>query len=245
MKDSKAFKKCLFQAISLFILLLIVIFGFQFVQDIFYARWPNNLGTNSLINLPLFAWDFIKVAVISSLISGLGGMIIGIFCFTEVGKSFRPMIDQLTSMTFAIPSIAVLMIMVSVMGFSMWTAVTALVLQGMLPVIVSTISGLDNIPKVVIETGAGLGMNGFQRLTQIQLPMAMPIILSGLRICVIMCIGTTTLAYYAGAGGLGQLIFAGYASYDMVSVFAGTVPIVLIALLSDRFIRFFEIKLAY
>ena len=130
MKDSKAFKKCLFQAISLFILLLIVIFGFQFVQDIFYARWPNNLGTNSLINLPLFAWDFIKVAVISSLISGLGGMIIGIFRFTEVGKSFRPMIDQLTSMTFAIPSIAVLMIMVSVMGFSMWTAVTALVLQG-------------------------------------------------------------------------------------------------------------------
>ncbi|MDK8502422.1 ABC transporter permease [Aerococcus sp. UMB1112A] len=237
--------KCLVQAGILLVILLVIIFGFDLVEEALYTRWPNNLGTNALINLPQASLDFVKVASISSLLSVLIGVLLGSFCFTELGQSFRPMIDQLSSMTFAVPSIAVLMIALNIFGFNMWTAVIALVLQGMLPVIISTVSGLDNIEPSLLETAAGLGMTPLQRLLRIQLPMALPVILAGFRVCVIMCIGTTTLAYNAGAGGLGQLIFSGYTSYDMVSVFAGTLPIILMALFSDRMIRYFEYKLSY
>lgn len=238
-------KKCLVQAGLLLVVLLVIIFGFDLVEDVLYAHWPNNLGTNALINLPRASLDFVKVASISSLLSVFIGISLGCFCFTELGKSFRPMIDQLSSMTFAVPSIAVLMIALNIFGFNMWTAVIALVIQGMLPVIISTISGLDNISPSLLETAAGLGMTPLQRLLRVQLPMAIPVILAGFRVCVIMCIGTTTLAYNAGAGGLGQLIFSGYTSYDMISVFAGTLPIILMALFSDRIIRYFEYRLSY
>lgn len=226
--------------VLLLIVLITFIFGFSAIEDTLYNIWPSNLGAYANINLPRLSAQFLEVALISAFISAVLGFLIGLFVFTPFGESFRVPLDKLSSVLFAVPSIAIIMISFNIIGTGKWTGIAAIVVQGVLPVIISTYSGISSISPQYLEVAAGLGMTATHTLIKVQLPLASPIIISGIRVSLIMCISTATLAYQAGAGGLGQLIFTGFATYDFVSVFAGTLVICLIAVIADQLLRYFE-----
>lgn len=243
-KKKRKEKSQIVEIVVVLFLLLLFVFGFQFIEEALYRMWPNNLvAISSTTNsLPALTLEFIKVVICACLLSTVIGVTIGLFCFTGVGKSFQIVIDKLATVLNTVPSMAVLMLFLNVLGFGMWPAIWALVLQGILPIIFATVAGISNIPASFIEVGRGLGMTKSQILFKVQMPMALPVILSGVRTSLIICVGAATLAYNTGAGGLGFLVMSGYDSYNMVYILEGTVPICLLAILVDKGLRYLEMK---
>ncbi len=221
----------------LLIMLLAFVFGYAYIEEWIYSVWPTEVGLVSHYSLPKLTLQFIIIAFISCLFASLVGISIGIFCFTKYGKPFRTIVEKISMIIQTIPTMAVLMIGIIAFGIGMKAAVIALVLQGILPIIFSTIAGIENISSSYIEVGKGLGMTKGQILRKIQLPMAIPVILSGMRTALIICIGAATLAFSTGAGGLGLLIQTGCSTYNTVFIFEGTVPICLLAILADKVLR--------
>lgn len=224
----------------LFVVLVIFVFGYAYAEEWLYSIWPNEIGMVGTYSLPKLTWQFIQVAVLSCLTAGAAGVLLGIFCFTSIGKSFRIIVEKLSMLAQTIPTMAVLLFAVVFFGIGIKAAIFALVLQSILPVLFATLAGIDNIPFSFIEVGKGLGMTKSQILLKVQIPMALPVIIAGFRTAMIICIGAATLAFSTGAGGLGLLIQTGCATYNTVFIFEGTVPICLLAILADRLLRRLE-----
>lgn len=108
-----------------------------------------------------------------------------------------------------IPSLAVLFLLIPIMGTGFLPAAVALVLLAIPPILLNTIAGLDGVPAFMMETAAGLGMTSRQRWRRVRFPLALPLILTGVKIAVIEIIASATLAAKIGAGGLGGIIFTG------------------------------------
>ena len=154
------------------------------------------------------------------------------------------MIEKTSMIVQTIPAMAVLMFGMTAFGIGMKAAVFALLLQSLLPIVFATMAGLRNVPGTYLEVGKGLGMTKRQILWKVQIPLALPVILSGMRTALIICIGAATLAFSTGAGGLGLLIQTGCSTYNTVYILEGTVPICIIAILMDQVLRKVE-KHAY
>jgi osmoprotectant transport system permease protein len=118
-------------------------------------------------------------------------------------------------------------------GIGARTAIVALVLYGILPILQNTHAGLRSVDPAVLEAATGLGMTDRQRLYAVELPVAFPVVLAGVRIAVVVGIGLATIAAAIGAGGLGVLIYRGVATVDHRLILAGAVPAAGLALLSD------------
>ena len=118
-------------------------------------------------------------------------------------------------------------------GIGARTAIVALVLYGILPILQNTHAGLRSVDPAVLEAATGLGMTDRQRLFSVELPLAFPVLLAGVRIAVVVGIGLATIAAAIGAGGLGVLIYRGVATVDHRLILAGAVPAAALALLSD------------
>jgi len=112
-------------------------------------------------------------------------------------------------------------------------AITALTLYALLPIIRNTYEGLAGVEGSVTEAARGMGMTDRQVLWEIELPLAMPVILAGIRVATVISIGTATIAAAIGAGGLGELIFRGLAMVDNRVILAGAVPAAILALAAD------------
>jgi osmoprotectant transport system permease protein len=118
-------------------------------------------------------------------------------------------------------------------GIGKHTAILALVLYALLPVLRNTIVGIMGVDPPVREAAIAMGMTNAQLLRYVELPLAAPTILAGIRTAVVATIGTATIAAVIGGGGLGVLIFRGVASVDVLSILAGAIPAALLALLAD------------
>lgn len=129
-------------------------------------------------------------------------------------------------------------------GIGKHTAIVALVLYALLPILRNTLTGILGIDPAVRESAIAMGMTGRQLLWEVELPLAMRTILAGLRIATVATIGTATIAAAIGAGGLGVFIFRGLASVDPTLLLAGAVPAALIALAADRGLEWVEHKLS-
>ncbi|HET7293983.1 MAG TPA: ABC transporter permease/substrate-binding protein [Vicinamibacteria bacterium] len=134
-----------------------------------------------------------------------------------------------------VPSLALfgLLIPLPFLGVGPRTAVVALVLYALLPILRNTVVGLQSVDPVLREAALGLGMTEAQRLRMVDLPLALPVVLAGLRIAVVLTVGTATIAAAVGAGGLGAYIFRGIATVDARLLLAGAIPAALLALLAD------------
>jgi len=139
------------------------------------------------------------------------------------------------SVAQTIPSLALfgLLIPLPFLGVGPRTAVVALVLYALLPILRNTVAGLRGVDPVLREAALGMGMTQAQRLRLVELPLALPVILAGLRIATVVTIGTATIAAAVGAGGLGTYIFRGIATVDARLLLAGAIPAALLALLAD------------
>jgi osmoprotectant transport system permease protein len=129
-------------------------------------------------------------------------------------------------------------------GIGKHTAIVALVLYALLPILRNTLTGILSVDPAVRETAIAMGMTGRQLLWEVELPLATKTILAGLRIATVTTIGTATIAAAIGGGGLGVFIFRGLASVDTTLLLAGAVPAALIAVAADRGLEWVEHKLS-
>ena len=140
------------------------------------------------------------------------------------------------NMVQTIPSLALFGFLISVPligGLGVKTAIVALVLYALLPIIRNTYTGIQEVDPAVKEAGRGMGMTDSQLLWRVELPLALGVILSGIRVAAITSVGVATIAAAIGAGGLGMYIFRGVASVNNTLILAGSVPAAAMALVAD------------
>jgi len=177
--------------------------------------------------------EHIQVAMMAVIISTLIGVAIGIL-ITRVKRLANPVIG-IAGIIYTIPSLALFGMMIPFIGIGVKPAVIALILYGQLALIRNTYVGITHIDRAVVEAGKGMGMSSWQFLRMVELPLALPVIMAGVRTAAVMNIGTATIAAYIGAGGLGWLIFRGIASVYTEQIIAGAVPVILLAIGTDYF----------
>jgi osmoprotectant transport system permease protein len=125
-------------------------------------------------------------------------------------------------------------------GIGQHTAIIALVVYALLPILRNTVTGILGVDTVVRESAVAMGMTRSQILRMVELPLAAPTIISGLRIATVTTVGTATIAAAIGAGGLGVFIFRGIASVDKIQILAGAIPAALLALAADGLLGWLE-----
>ncbi|MFB6457255.1 ABC transporter permease/substrate-binding protein [Chitinophaga sp. Hz27] len=139
-----------------------------------------------------------------------------------------------------IPSIALLGFMIPLLGIGPKPAIVALFLYALLPIIRNTYTGIQGVDPAVTEAATGMGMSSRQLLMKVQLPLAMPVILAGIRTATVINVGVATLAAYIAAGGLGEFIFGGIALNNTNMILAGAIPAALLAILFDWLISLLQ-----
>ena len=142
-----------------------------------------------------------------------------------------------------IPSLALFGVLIPFLGIGARPAIVVLFLYAILPIVKNTYTGIIGVSDFLIDAGRGMGMEGWQILRMVQLPLALSVIMAGIRISAIINIGITTIAAYIGAGGLGQLIFTGIQLVRNPMIFAGALPAALLALTVDFLLGKVEIML--
>jgi osmoprotectant transport system permease protein len=158
-------------------------------------------------------------------------------------KKLAQIVISIASVLQTIPSLALLAIMVPLFGVGKKPAIVALVIYSLLPILRNTFLGMDSVDKSLLDASYGMGMSTAQVLYKVQVPLALPVIMAGVRVSSVYVVAWTTLAAYIGAGGLGDLIFMGLNNYNFEAILAGAVPVTLLALLFDYGLGFVEKKL--
>jgi len=162
-------------------------------------------------------------------------------------EAWRGFILGFTNVVQTIPSLALFGLLIPLPflgGIGKRTAIVALVLYALLPLVRNTLTGILGVDPAVVESAVAMGMTGRQRLFRVELPLAAPTILAGVRIAAVTTIGTATIAAAIGGGGLGVFIFRGIASVDVSQILAGAVPAALIALAADGGLGWIERRFA-
>ncbi|QSX09720.1 ABC transporter permease [Alkalibacter rhizosphaerae] len=159
-------------------------------------------------------------------------------------EKIAPFVIGVANVFQTIPSLALLGFLIFIFGIGNDNAITALFLYAMLPILQNTYTGIKSVDQATVSAAKGMGMTNMQILTKVQLPLALPVIISGVRVATVWIIGTAALAAAIGGGGLGRLIFSGLSMIRDDIIFAGAFPATLLALLADfgfkRFQRFTE-----
>lgn len=173
------------------------------------------------------------LVLVSSGLATLLGLTTGIAVTRSWGRDFLPAVNALASMGQTFPPVAVLAIAVPVVGFGFKPTIIALFLYGLLPIVRNTITGIDSVDSDVLEAASAMGMTPFQVLKSVEIPLAMPVILAGIRISTVINIGTATLGATIGAGGLGKPIIAGLISDNPAFILEGAILVGLFAIIVD------------
>lgn len=149
----------------------------------------------------------------------------------------------IASMLQTIPALALLAMMLPIFGIGQLPTIVALFLYSLMPILRNTYVGLTGVNPNTVDSAKGVGMTQIQIITKVDIPLAMPVIMSGIRLSAIYVIAWSTLASYIGAGGLGDFIFNGLSLYQPDLIFGGTIPVIILALLTDYLLGRLEKKL--
>jgi len=175
--------------------------------------------------------EHIQLSGISVLLAVCVGVPLGIMLTRKKGLTM-PVVG-VVNVVQTIPSLALLGFLIPLLGIGFKPAILALFLYSLLAIIKNTIAGINQVDRSIIEAGMGMGMTNLQILLKLELPLSVPVILSGIRIATVACIGIATLCAAVGAGGLGQFIFRGISMVNSNMILAGAIPAALLALLFD------------
>jgi osmoprotectant transport system permease protein len=178
------------------------------------------------------AEHLLMVAIALAIAAPLG-IALGILLSREGARGIRGIILYLLGLGQTIPSLAVLALAVGVLGIGMLPAIVALLLYSLLPIARNTLTGLRAVPASTIDAARGLGMTSRQILGGVELPLATPFIMAGVRTATVVAISGAALAYLIGAGGLGDFIFTGIALFKPEAMLAGAIPTAMLALGAD------------
>jgi osmoprotectant transport system permease protein len=188
-----------------------------FDRDSFFALWLSHAG----------------LVLAASGMAGLIGIALAIFVTRPAGHDFRALVSTLAAIGQTFPPAAVLALAVPALGFGPLPTVVALFLYGLLPIIENAIAGLEGVPAATREAATGMGLSPLQLLRDVELPLAAPVILAGVRVSVTIAIGTATIGSTVGALTLGTPIFDGLAANKLPFVLQGAVLVALFAILTD------------
>jgi osmoprotectant transport system permease protein len=188
-----------------------------FARDSFFALWLSHAG----------------LVAVASLAATILGVSLAIFVTRPAGHDFRPIVNTLATIGQTFPPAAVLALAVPALGFGPRPTIVALFLYGLLPIVGNAVAGLDGVPAAVRDAAEGMGLSAWQRLRNVELPLALPAILAGVRVSVTIAIPTATIGSTVGALTLGTPIFDGLASNKLPFVIQGAVLVALFAILTD------------
>ncbi|RLV50733.1 ABC transporter permease [Nocardioides mangrovicus] len=189
-------------------------------------------------------WQHVRLTLVASAIVVAVAVPLGILLTRPRTKFLAPGVVGVANGGQAAPAIGLLVLLFlwlngDLSGF--WTAILALALYGILPVLRNTITGLQGVDPTLVEAGRGIGLSGRAVLFRIELPLAIPVIMAGIRTALILVVGTASLASFINAGGLGGVLTAGITLYRYPVMVAGAVLVALLALLVEWVGRVLEL----
>ena len=201
-----------------------------------------------IIDLIQNRWDFflellvehIQISLLSIAIAMVIGLIIGIV-ISEYQKSSRIVIG-IVNFIYTIPSISLLGFLIPLSGVGDTTAVIALTVYALLPMVRNTHTGLTNVSPLLLEAATGMGSTRLQTLVKVRLPLAMPVVISGIRNMAVMTIALSGIASFIGAGGLGVAIYRGITTNTKAMTLVGSLLIAVLAIVVDVLIGQVEKK---
>ncbi len=182
--------------------------------------------------------EHVKLTAISVGLAILIGVPLGIL-IAYASKANKPVLTA-ANIIQAIPSMALLGFMIPLLGIGTVPAIVAVVLYSLLPIIKNTYTGIENLNPQTIEAARGIGLTPLQVLTKVQIPLALPVIMAGVRIASVTAVGLMTMAAFIGAGGLGYLVFSGIRTVNNNQILAGAIPACMLALTVDFIIGLVE-----
>lgn len=205
----------------------------------------------NVIKLYVERWDFF----LELLLQHISLSLIAIFYITIIGlsmgiymtrnKVFATVVLTVTNFLYTIPSIALFGFLVIITGIGNKSAIIALVVYGVLPIIRNTYVGINEVDDQVVEAAVGMGSTEIQLLTKVQLPLALPFIFAGFRTMVIMTIALGGIASFIGAGGLGVAIWRGITTNFPEMTIAGSLLVATLAILTDLIMELVENKMKF
>lgn len=199
-------------------------------------------GVRYIVNNPArileLTWQQLWITLVALGIAIAIGVPLGILIF-RAPILRRPVLGLLT-VIYTIPSLALLVLLLPFTRLGPQTAIIALVAYAQVVLVRNTLLGLTTIEPAVIEAARGLGMTGAQRLWRVELPLALPLIVAGVRIATLSTIGIGTVAALINAGGLGTLLFQGVTTGQRARIVAGTIALGALALLANLLLRAVE-----
>ncbi len=216
------------------IFLLAWLFATPYLGGVYAALFPDTdppiYQGDTLGNL--FLWQAL-VVIVASAAAILVGVGIGVFVTRDAGRDFRASANMLATIGQTFPPVALLAIAVPAIGYGFWPTFIALAVYGVLPILANTIAGIEAVPAAPRAAARGMGLSPAQILRDVELPLAMPVILAGIRTSVIINIGTAALGSTVGADTLGTPIIDGLVVDKLAYVVQGGVAVALMAIVAD------------
>lgn len=185
-------------------------------------------------------WEQIYISAVSLALGIIVAVPLGI-ALTRC-KKIAKLVIGLASMLQTIPSLALLALMIPILGIGVKPAIVALFIYSLLPILRNTY-GMEDVDPTLIDSAKGMGMTNWESIRMVELPLALPVIMAGIRLAAVYVIAWSTLASYIGAGGLGDFIFNGLDLYEPDLIMGGTIPVTILALLADWLLGIVERKL--
>jgi osmoprotectant transport system permease protein len=189
---------------------------------------PAIYNRGSLLSLTLAHLRTVAVATLAATVVAVA---LAILVTRPFGAEFLPLSRSLVNIGQTFPPVAVLAFAVPAVGFGETPTLIALFLSGLLPIFENTLAGLTTLPAPVMEATRGVGMTGWQQLTRVELPLALPVILAGIRLAVVISLATATIGSTVAARTLGEVIIAGLLSNNLAFVLQGGLIVAVLAVL--------------
>jgi len=185
-------------------------------------------------------WNHIKMVGIAELLAIGVGVPLGILVTRPGLKNLATPIVGTANVGQTIPSLAVIAIMAPILGYGFNSAIIALFVYSLLPVLRNSYTGIKDIDPAIIESAKGMGMSRAQIAWKIELPLARPVIMAGIRTSTVICVGTATLAVLVGGEGLGKIILTGLYTQIPLLIVQGAAPTAALAIILDTLLGGFE-----
>ena len=193
---------------------------------------------NNLPRVGVLFGQHLYLTVLALLIAMVLGIPLGILIYQV--RWLRGPVLSVLGIIYTIPSLSLLILLIPLTGLSPTTAIIVLVAYAQLVLVRNTLAGLSGVDPHIIEAARGMGMNGWQRLWRVELPLAAPVILAGVRLATIAIIGIGTIAAFISAGGLGVLLFEGVRTSNYDKIVAGAIAVSLLAIAINALLRTLE-----
>lgn len=237
-------KRLIVVAILSIILAILVIYSKSF-ESFLYKYFSSKSTEGSRTLLAVYFIEHIWIVLLSSLIAVIIGLVLGIFVTTSYGKEFKELLLKAVNLGQSFPSPALLALAVPILGYGIEGALIALVVYALMPIVYNVVIGIEEVPKDIIDGAKGMGMTEFEIYIKIKIPLALNVILGGIRTALVINISAATLVAAVGAGGLGVLVVNGVRTFDMVLILEGAIPVTLLAIITELLLKGLQEKLIW